>query len=82
MVNSNVLDAPGTMKVKVVDCKGQSEGKTCYDLCFNKRHVVVRIDNESGEGKIVGEKDSHIFADYDQESGDIIVSFVCVKMFH
>jgi len=65
--------APGTMKVKVVDCKGQSEGKTCYDLCFNKRHVVVRIDNESGEGKIVGEKDSHIFADYDQESGDIIV---------
>merc|ERR1712241_977208 len=56
--------APGTMKVKVVDCKGPSEGKTCYDLCFNKRHVVAKIDNE---------KDSHIFADYDQESGDIIV---------
>ena len=63
------------MKVKVVDCKGPSEGKTCYDLCFNKRHIVARIDNESGEGKIVGEKDSHIFADYDQESGDIIVRF-------
>ena len=71
----NFLDAPGTMKVKVVDCKGPSEGKTCYDLCFNKRHIIARIDNESGEGKIVGEKDSHIFADYDQESGDIIVRF-------
>ena len=61
------------IQVSEVECKKGSDGQACYKLTLGDRNVMVAVDATSGEGRIVGEKDSTFYIDA-KTGDDVVVS--------